>query len=175
MQWVPTNFFPKIPEIDLRRFSLQFSLGVIVAIHENFKTFQLRIYQKTFNISRNVSNVTILFIGINVEIMKLSADMHLIIEYFVWEEIFAIYPMGTHGLPIFKWVTHGRPMQWSAYKPLFWNKICTRYDVFECILSLLFLFFHNFKNSRLWAVIFETFFKRFYTAFSHWNDNNNCR
>jgi hypothetical protein len=50
---------------------------------KNFKTIQLRIYQKTFNISRNVSNVTMLFIGINVEIMKLSADMHLITEYSV--------------------------------------------------------------------------------------------
>jgi hypothetical protein len=47
--------------------------------------------------------VTKLFIGINVEIMKLSADMHLVTEYFVSEEIFAIYPMGTHGYP---WVTH---------------------------------------------------------------------
>jgi hypothetical protein len=26
--------------------------------------------------------------------MKLSADMHLVTEYSVWEEIFAIYPMG---------------------------------------------------------------------------------
>jgi hypothetical protein len=33
-------FFPKIPEIDLRRFSLQFSLGVIVAIHEKLEKFQ---------------------------------------------------------------------------------------------------------------------------------------
>jgi hypothetical protein len=40
LQWVPMNFFPKIPEIDLRRFSLQFSLGVIVAIHENLEKFQ---------------------------------------------------------------------------------------------------------------------------------------
>jgi hypothetical protein len=27
-------FFPKIPEIDLRRFSFQFSFEVVVAIHE---------------------------------------------------------------------------------------------------------------------------------------------
>jgi hypothetical protein len=40
LQWVPMNFFPKIPEIDLRRFSLQFSLGVIVAIHEKLEKFQ---------------------------------------------------------------------------------------------------------------------------------------
>ncbi len=39
LQWVPMNFFPKIPEIDLRRFSLQFSLGVIVAIHEKLEKF----------------------------------------------------------------------------------------------------------------------------------------
>jgi hypothetical protein len=32
-------FFPKIPEIDLRRFSLQFSLGVTVAIHEKLEKF----------------------------------------------------------------------------------------------------------------------------------------
>ncbi len=36
----PWIFFPKIPEIDLRRFSLQFSLGVIVAIHEKLEKFQ---------------------------------------------------------------------------------------------------------------------------------------
>jgi hypothetical protein len=40
LQWVPMNIFPKIPEIDLRRFSLQFSFGVIVAIHEKFEKFQ---------------------------------------------------------------------------------------------------------------------------------------
>ncbi len=34
------EFFPKIPEIDFRRFSLQFSLGVIVAIHEKLEKFQ---------------------------------------------------------------------------------------------------------------------------------------
>ncbi len=33
-------FFPKIPEIDLRRFSLKFSLEVIVAIHEKLENFQ---------------------------------------------------------------------------------------------------------------------------------------
>jgi hypothetical protein len=89
---------------------IQFYLGIITTY-----TLNERIYKKTFNISRNVSNVTLLFIEINVEIMKLSADMHLITEHFVWERIFAIYQMGTHGLPIFKWVTHGRPMQRSAF------------------------------------------------------------
>jgi uncharacterized protein YybS (DUF2232 family) len=37
------NFFPNIPEIDLRRFSFQFSFGVIytiVAIHEKLEKFQ---------------------------------------------------------------------------------------------------------------------------------------
>jgi hypothetical protein len=34
------NFFPKIPEIDLQRFLFQFSLGVIVAIHEKLEKFQ---------------------------------------------------------------------------------------------------------------------------------------
>jgi hypothetical protein len=36
LQWVPMNFFPKIPEIDLRRFSL----GLIVAMHEKLEKFQ---------------------------------------------------------------------------------------------------------------------------------------
>ncbi len=40
LQWGPTKFFPKITENDLRRFSLQFSLDVIVAIHEKLKKFQ---------------------------------------------------------------------------------------------------------------------------------------
>jgi hypothetical protein len=34
------NFFPKIPEIDLRRLSLQFSFEVVVAIHEKLEKFQ---------------------------------------------------------------------------------------------------------------------------------------
>jgi hypothetical protein len=34
------NFFPNIPEIDLTRFSFQFSFGVIVAIHEKLEKFQ---------------------------------------------------------------------------------------------------------------------------------------
>jgi hypothetical protein len=34
LQWVPMNFFPKIPEINLGRFSFRFSFGVVVAIHE---------------------------------------------------------------------------------------------------------------------------------------------
>jgi hypothetical protein len=32
--------YSQIPEIDFRRFSLQFSLGVIVAIHENIEKLQ---------------------------------------------------------------------------------------------------------------------------------------
>jgi hypothetical protein len=40
LQWVPMNFFPKILEIDLRRFSFQFFFGVIVAIHEKLNKFQ---------------------------------------------------------------------------------------------------------------------------------------
>ncbi len=34
------EFFPKIPKIDLRRFSLQFSLGIIIAIHEKLEKIQ---------------------------------------------------------------------------------------------------------------------------------------
>jgi hypothetical protein len=49
----------------------------------NFKTFQLRIYQKTSNISRSVFNVTKLFIRINAEIDKLSGDMLLVAEHLV--------------------------------------------------------------------------------------------
>jgi hypothetical protein len=49
----------------------------------NFKTFELDSFQKTFNNSRNVFNVTKLFIGINTEIEKLSGDMHLVTEYLV--------------------------------------------------------------------------------------------
>jgi hypothetical protein len=38
--WVPMNFFPKIPEISLRRISFQFSVEVIVGIHEKLEKFQ---------------------------------------------------------------------------------------------------------------------------------------
>ncbi len=36
----PMNFFAKIPEIGLWRFSLKFSLEVIVAIHGKLEKFQ---------------------------------------------------------------------------------------------------------------------------------------
>jgi hypothetical protein len=36
----PTDFFAKIPKIDLRRFSFRFSLEVIVAIHGKLEKFQ---------------------------------------------------------------------------------------------------------------------------------------
>jgi hypothetical protein len=49
----------------------------------NFKTFQLRIYQKTSNISRSVFNVRMLFIRINAEIDKLLGDMYLVAEHLV--------------------------------------------------------------------------------------------
>jgi hypothetical protein len=65
----------------------------------NFKTFQLRIFQKTSNNSRNRLYIVKLFIRINAEIAKLSGDMHLFAEHSAFEEIFAIYPMGTHGIP----------------------------------------------------------------------------
>jgi hypothetical protein len=43
----------------------------------------------------------------------------------VWEEIFTIYPMNTHGLSIFKWVTHGQSKLWidlpfKKYKKKIW-------------------------------------------------------
>jgi hypothetical protein len=34
------NFFPKTPEISLRRISFQFSVEVIVGIHEKLEKFQ---------------------------------------------------------------------------------------------------------------------------------------
>jgi hypothetical protein len=49
----------------------------------NFKTFQMRIYQKTSNISRSVFNDINLFIRINAEIDKLSGDMLLVAEHLV--------------------------------------------------------------------------------------------
>jgi hypothetical protein len=62
-------------------------------IREISKHLNLGAFQKTSNNSRNVFNVTKLFIGINAEIEKLSGDMHLVTEFLVWEAIFAIYPM----------------------------------------------------------------------------------
>ncbi len=46
----------------------------------NFKTFELRTYQKTSNKSRTDCNITKFFIGINAELQKLSGDMHLVTE-----------------------------------------------------------------------------------------------
>jgi hypothetical protein len=80
------NFFPKIPEINLGRFSFRFSFGVMkqsMKNKRNFKTFQLRIYQKTSNISSSVFNVRKLFTRINAEIDKLSGDMLLVAERLV--------------------------------------------------------------------------------------------
>jgi hypothetical protein len=62
----------------------------------------LRIYHKTCNNSINVFNAGKLFIGINAKIYELSGDMQLVAELTAFEEIFAIYPMGTHGIP---WVS----------------------------------------------------------------------
>jgi hypothetical protein len=42
----------------------------------NFKTFELRTFQKTSNKSRSDFNITKMFIGINAEIEKFSGDMH---------------------------------------------------------------------------------------------------
>jgi hypothetical protein len=49
----------------------------------NFKTFELRTFQKTSNKSRTDSNIIKFFIGINAEIEKLSGDIHLIAENLV--------------------------------------------------------------------------------------------
>jgi hypothetical protein len=80
------NFFQKIPEIHLPRFSFKFSFEVVVAIHEKLEKFQniffqLRIYQKTSNNSRNVFYVRKLITEINVKINELSDDMHLVTQY----------------------------------------------------------------------------------------------
>jgi hypothetical protein len=82
---------------------------------KNFKTFQSRIYQKTSNNSRSALNAGQLPAGINAKMNELSDDMLLVAEHLVFKEIFSIYQMGTHG--IFKWVTHGRPMQISEWEP----------------------------------------------------------
>jgi hypothetical protein len=81
---------------------------------KNFKTFQSRIYQKTSNKSKSALNAGQLSTGIDAKMNELSGDMLLVAEHLVLEEIFSIYPVGTHGFSIFKWVTHGRPMQCSA-------------------------------------------------------------
>jgi hypothetical protein len=59
LQWVPINFFPKIPEIDLRR-SLQFSLGVIVAIAQWAKSRFFRHSFKYLMTELIVQNIQIL-------------------------------------------------------------------------------------------------------------------
>jgi hypothetical protein len=64
----------------------------------NLKIFELGTVQKTSNISRSVFNVRTVFTGINAEIYVLSDDMPLVVEHSILEEIFAIYPMGTHGI-----------------------------------------------------------------------------
>jgi hypothetical protein len=46
----------------------------------NFKTFELRTFQKTSNKSRTDFNITKFFFGINAELQKLSGDMHLVSE-----------------------------------------------------------------------------------------------
>jgi hypothetical protein len=67
------------------------------------KTFQLRIYQKTANNSKSISNVKKLLTGINAKINELSCDILTVAEHLVFEEIFANYSMGTRAL-------HGSPM-----------------------------------------------------------------
>jgi hypothetical protein len=67
------------------------------------KTFQLRIYQKTANNSRSIFNVKKLLTGFNAKINELSCDILIVAEHLVFEEIFANYSMGTHGIP---WVIH---------------------------------------------------------------------
>jgi hypothetical protein len=127
----------------------------------------LRIYQKTLNKSRNVSNVTILFIGINLEIMKLSADMHLITEYLVWEEIFAIYQMGTHGFSIFKCnalIVH----KWRVFKEnhAFKVKYQDRNGVYgnsQNVISIKYITNYRKELFELWNALvdFNLFFENF--------------
>jgi hypothetical protein len=49
----------------------------------NFKTFELKTFQKTSNKSRIDFNITKFFIGINAEIEELSGNMHLVAENLV--------------------------------------------------------------------------------------------
>jgi hypothetical protein len=36
---------------------------------------------------------------INAKMNELSGDIHAVAEHSIFEEIFSIYPMGTHGIP----------------------------------------------------------------------------
>ncbi len=49
----------------------------------NFKTFELRTFQKTSNKSRTDFNITKFFIGINAELQKFSGNRHLVTENLV--------------------------------------------------------------------------------------------
>jgi hypothetical protein len=120
LQWVPMIFFPKIPEIGLRRFSLQFSSRVVVAILEKFKKFQnisiedfsenLQYFEKRFQCDNAVYKNKCR----NNEAFSRYASYHWVFS--LRRDIYTQWvPVGFHGFPIFKWVTHGRLMQRSYY------------------------------------------------------------
>jgi hypothetical protein len=77
----------------------------------------LGIFQKTSNNSRSVFNVTKLFIGINAEIMKLSADMLLVTIRFL-KRYLKITQWVSKGYPCFNGWMMGAPMQSSAVKAI---------------------------------------------------------
>ncbi len=75
----------------------------------------MKIYHKTSNNSKNISNALKLLTEINAKMIELSGDMHLVTEHSDYEEIFSIYPMGTHGIPWVSdfqmgdpWATHAK-------------------------------------------------------------------
>jgi hypothetical protein len=89
---------------------------VIVAIHEKLEKFQNISIE---DLSENVFYVRKLITEINVKINELSDDILYFLSLSIWLEKRYLQftqwvPMGSHGFPIFKWVTHGRPMQSSA-------------------------------------------------------------
>jgi hypothetical protein len=79
---------------------------VIIVVHEKFEKNQnisIEDLSKTANNSRSIFNVKKLLTGINAKINELSCDMLFVAKHLVFEEIFANYSMGTHGIP---WVIH---------------------------------------------------------------------
>ncbi len=127
LQWVPMNFFPKIPEIDLRRFSLQFSFGVVVAIHEKLEKFQ-NIW--IGDLSENLQYLEKRFQCDNAVYKNKCRNNEAFSRYASYHWVFGLrrdicnIPNGYPWVSIFKWVTHRRPMQhsddWQTI-PIFWG------------------------------------------------------
>jgi hypothetical protein len=88
------------------------SFEVIGAIHEKIEKIQnISVGDLSENLQYLKKCSRKFFAGISAEMDELSGDMHLVDEYLVWEEIFSIYPMSTHGYP---WVIHVLMDGWWA-------------------------------------------------------------